>query len=31
MKAEYPDFIYAADAPLREKPSVYPPMLADRV
>lgn len=31
MKAEYPDFIYAADAPLRAKPSVYPPMLADRV
>jgi len=31
MKAEYPDFIYATDAPLRAKPSVYPPMLADRV
>lgn len=31
MKTEYPDFIYAADAPLRTKPSVYPPMLADRV
>lgn len=31
MKEEYPDFIYATNAPLRAKPSVYPPMLADRV
>ena len=31
MTAEFPDFIYAVDAPLRAKPSVYPPMLADRV
>lgn len=31
MKAKYPDFIHATDAPLRKRPSVYPPMLADRV
>lgn len=32
MKAtDKPIFIYAADAPLRAKPSVYPPMLAGRV
>lgn len=30
-KTEYPNFIPASDAPLRTKPSVYPPMLAERV
>lgn len=31
MKKEYPEFIHAGDAPLREKPSVYPHIFADRV
>ncbi|MBT9568344.1 MAG: cupin domain-containing protein [Thiobacillus sp.] len=28
---DYPTLVYAADAPLRAKSSIYPPMLADRV